>query len=253
MAAWLSAHEVKAVLQELIVVRLSDAPPTDLDRVRANLKYSCVDYFPDLPEAAAGQLSDSIFDAADHHILELVGRISKGTRELRREIRDNAVAGRSLALLQAIERHTAAQAQSTPQSRVSERDYLKRYRRIAAAEHGSLEPPDFEQRRRIPIDDLYVGSGITEDSSGQVGSEKTLSIQDFGQAVDRAVLLGDPGGGKSTALNVLVNQLAQDPHARVPFLVELRKYARTDPPEHSVLGFIEDRLGVHYQCAPPAC
>jgi predicted NACHT family NTPase len=37
----------------------------------------------------------------------------------------------------------------------------------------------------------------------------------------------------------------------VPFLVTLREFAAKDPPESSVVGFIENALEALYQCSPP--
>ncbi len=230
------------------MVRLTDAPYIDADRVQSNLRFSCIDSFPDFEETGASILSDAIFEAADRQMVDLIGRLSKASREFQISVRDNAVSGRCLVLLQAIERHTASQSESTAAIRVAEREFLRRYRRIAAAEHGSLKPPDFEKRRLVPIHDLYVAPNVTENA---VPPARTLSIWEFGCCVDRFVLLGDPGGGKSTAVSVLINKMAQEESARVPFLVVPSEYARADPPEGSVLDYIEVRLRVHYQCAPP--
>ena len=65
------------------------------------------------------------------------------------------------------------------------------------------------------------------------------------------MLLGDPGGGKTTAANVLANFFASDPTRRIPFLVTLREYAAKTPPQWSVAGHIEHTLSTLYQCDPP--
>ena len=51
-----------------------------------------------------------------------------------------------------------------------------------------------------------------------------LPLDVFGLAVriDRTVLLGDPGGGKTTAANVLMHHFSGDESRLVPFLVTLR-------------------------------
>jgi hypothetical protein len=251
VAAWLESHETRAILQELIVVRLTDAPPTDIDRVRQNLRYACLDTFPELGTEISYNLSDAIFEAADHEILELMGRIESSNPKFRQKVRQGAFAGRSMALLQAIERHTDSQAERTPAARIKEREFIEQYRRIAEYEHGFLQPPDFEQRRQVPIKDLYVVPDIVTEASDQDATSQSSNIWTFGANVDRSVLLGDPGGGKSTAVNVLINRMAVDQNARVPLLVVLREYARTDPPAESVLSYIESRLQTHYQCLPP--
>jgi NACHT domain len=63
--------------------------------------------------------------------------------------------------------------------------------------------------------------------------------------------LGDPGGGKTTAVKFLLNEFAGDPRGRVPFLVTLRKYAAESPLKWSVVNYIEDTLSSLYQIPPP--
>ena len=130
-------------------------------------------------------------------------------------------------------------------------------------QHGKLEPPDFERRRRVPIDDIYVPPVIYEDrfpertishSPGLLTYQPppSLTVWELVARADRSVLLGDPGGGKTTASNVLMHHFASDPSRRVPFLVTLRDYAASSPPERSVVGHIEHELETFYQCpAPP--
>ena len=74
---------------------------------------------------------------------------------------------------------------------------------------------------------------------------------DLAGRIDRTVLLGDPGGGKTTAANVLANFFACDPSRKVPFLITLREYAAKSPPEWSVAGYIEHTLSTLYQCDAP--
>ena len=42
------------------------------------------------------------------------------------------------------------------------------------------------------------------------------------------MLLGDPGGGKTTAAQVLMHDQAAQPNGRVPFIVTLREFAAAD-------------------------
>ena len=77
-------------------------------------------------------------------------------------------------------------------------------------------------------------------------------MYELADRLDRSVLLGDPGGGKTTAANVLMHHFALVTDGRVPFLVTLRDYAAAAPLERSVTGHIEHTLETFYQCpAPP--
>jgi predicted NACHT family NTPase len=78
-----------------------------------------------------------------------------------------------------------------------------------------------------------------------------ISLWKLAAQIDRTVLLGDPGGGKTTAANVLLHHYASNPKLPVPFLVGLREFAAHDPPERSVADYVEHKLRTFYQCPPP--
>ena len=112
-----------------------------------------------------------------------------------------------------------------------------------------LQPPDFDHRRRVPIDVIYVPQMIEVIGGEQGLPSREIDLRTLAGEIDRTVLLGDPGGGKTTAANVLLHFFAGDSTRRIPFLVTLREFASAD---RSVVGYIEYRLETFYQCpAPP--
>lgn len=177
----------------------------------------------------------------------LVSQMKAQAPELLREIRGDAFNVRMLSILHAIERH-AASLSAAPARRADE-DFLARYRQHVIDHHGKLEPPDFDRRRRIPIEDLYVAPTIIQVADADLRDPPVeISLWALADQVDRTVLLGDPGGGKTTASNALLVFHASDAGRRVPFLVTLRDFAAQDPPDRSVVGYIEHRLQAFYQC-----
>ena len=64
-----------------------------------------------------------------------------------------------IAVLDAIARHTAALAASDIQT---EPAFLAAYARHVRDYHGKLQPPDFDRRRLVPIEDIYVSARIFE-------------------------------------------------------------------------------------------
>lgn len=160
------------------------------------------------------------------------------------------------ALLGAIERQVAALADPVRGSQ-AEADFLELYQRQAHRRHGFLTPPDFDRRRRLPVSEIYVPTEIkVEDyarpaeSTPQTAPDP-MNVWDLADLLDRTVLLGDPGGGKTTAANVLMDYFAGDAARRVPFMITLREYAAKTPIEWSVAEHIEQNLRTLYQSAAP--
>ena len=173
-------------------------------------------------------------------------------------MRAEAYNARIVALLGAIERQVAALADPARRSQ-AEAEFLDRYRRQARRRHGFLTPPDFDRRRRVPVADIYVPTGISEgdDEAERVPRspdpdwDLALTVWDLAGMLDRTVLLGDPGGGKTTAANVLTDRFAGDGSDQVAFLVTLREYAAKTPIEWSVAEHIEQNLKTLYQSPAP--
>ncbi len=105
------------------------------------------------------------------------------------------------------------------------------------------------------MDEIYVCPNFLPNYySSRPGSED-LSITEFYSILHRTVLLGDPGGGKSTFSQKLCYDLATQYEKRLladrqvtPFLVILRDYASQKQQEPcSILEFINDNIKANYQ------
>lgn len=118
--------------------------------------------------------------------------------------------------------------------------YLSR----AKSAHQYLTPPDFDKRRFVPIKDLYVAPSIV--ASHEEAHTKG-EVSNLLREIDRTVLLGDPGNGKSTASQVLVHDLASTRGDLIPFLVVLRDYA-AERPLISIVEWIARRCQTYYNC-----
>jgi hypothetical protein len=284
--------EVQGALQALLAVRLTDAPEADAARAREAVRLALATR-PDQPPgdatrdrrrpalASLGDLRNAslvspsvrrrvddpgsagyrwatlLSEYFDDKIFTLVatleGRVGfAGLAQVRAE----AYNARIVALLGAIERQVAALADPGRRTH-AEADFLDRYRRQVHQRHGFLTPPDFDRRRRVPVADIYVPTGISEEDDvqrmlySQDPALDSLTVWDMADRLDRTVLLGDPGGGKTTAANVLTDHFAGDSSPRIAFLVTLREYAAKTPIEWSVTEHIEQNLRTLYQSPAP--
>ncbi|MDJ0598041.1 MAG: NACHT domain-containing protein [Crocosphaera sp.] len=131
----------------------------------------------------------------------------------------------------------------------------KKYRNQVANRHGFITPPFVDATKKISMDEIYVCPNFFPNYySNRTGSED-LSITEFYSVLHRTVLLGDPGGGKSTFSQKLCYDLAIQYENRLladrqvtPFLVILRDYASQNQQDHcSILEFINNNIKANYQ------
>jgi hypothetical protein len=242
LANTLESDEVQAVLQELLAARLTAAPATDITQIRMAWKLTFA-----RTQLDNDRVATITFEFYDEKICTLVSRLAKADPSPLNAIREAAFSARLITVLSAIERHTASLAAAP--DRLSELNFLNNYRGQVRDTHGKIEPPDFDRRRRIPLGDIYVDTTIC--AQEVLPEQERINLMHLARELDRTVLLGDPGTGKTTAVKALMNLYAADESGRVPFLVTLREYASTVPPEQSIISYIERDLGGLYQCPPP--
>jgi len=243
--------EVQGALQALLAVRLTNAPALDGARARRAVRLA-------LTSGLAGpRYAAPLSEYFDEKISALVALLERrvGFAGLA-QVRAEAYNARVVALLGAIESQVAALADSARRTQ-DEAEFLDQYRRQAHQRHGFLIPPDFDRRRRVPVADIYVPARISEENHAERARQSpdqeaaSRTVWDLAGLLDRTVLLGDPGGGKTTAANVLTDHFARDGSPRAAFLVTLREYASKTPIEWSVTEHIEQNLSTLYHAPAP--
>jgi hypothetical protein len=102
-------------------------------------------------------------------------------------------------------------------------DFERRYRRQVADRDTTISLPSLDRRVTFPVDRMYVKPTLTEPGS----DPSDLPYDALLPLVNGTVVLGDPGGGKSTLISKLIQDIAsgRTDETRMPILVVLREYA----------------------------
>lgn len=142
-------------------------------------------------------------------------------------------------------------------------EFESKFRAEIGARHGEIRPPHFDAATRVPIDDLYVAPHLTQASSPRLEQEPLEEhrepIDDYLSTLYRGVILGNPGGGKTTLTYKLCHDLATRYDERLlagravtPILVVLREYGAEKKTHNcSILKFMETKAESRYQNEPP--
>jgi hypothetical protein len=136
-------------------------------------------------------------------------------------------------------------------------EWESRFRPQVIARHGTIIPPTFDAVERVPIEDIYVESSFRVPATADA-LEHVLSSQQLAARIDRTVVLGDPGAGKSTFAQKLAYDLARSAAsvpggALVPLLITLKDYGAAKQDGHvSLLEWIEIVVNSDYATPAPA-
>lgn len=239
--------ETKALVQELIVAAFAGDIPTDRDAILAAFS----DYLTSAIDSSVSRedarfFADAVSRTLGAKVEVLVDALRQADPDRFTALQQGGMAKRAAAIASRTEKHLEALAASlNPDVGEAARKWLNSYRTQCEAAHGYIQPPDFETNRKIPMRDLYV---VPKLKLGKHPADSEFS--EFVESIDRTVLLGNPGGGKSTLSNYLTALWANSSSELVPFHVTLRDFAKQA--EHvSVLQYIENNLAPRYQTPAP--
>jgi hypothetical protein len=122
---------------------------------------------------------------------------------------------------------------------------------------GFIRPPHVESGRRVPLASLFVEPRLMRNVSGSTlrQAEPLVSKEVLAGSL-RTVVLGDPGGGKSTLATMITCHIARSTESglrgTVPFLVVMRDYAEVFQQQQlSVARYLQALVSARYQLEPP--
>ncbi|MFD3406771.1 NACHT domain-containing protein [Kribbella sp. NPDC058693] len=212
--------------------------------VRAALILTIAPHPNDMP-AVAGAITAGLLAAARGLYGNAKSRFSRGTGD-----------GAKSYLEQAANRELLAQALQSKLNLVDFAAFVGSYRNLVQQKTEILTLAQLDQQRSIRLQDVYVAPDLQAIDGGwdSVAKSDRLDLRDVFELSARTVVLGDPGAGKSTLIQHLMHETssATEQNARVPFLVELRRYndAKTRDPRR-ILDHIESCMAEDYQLVPP--
>jgi hypothetical protein len=251
VASIVKQDSFKAYAQQLIAAKIAGAPSSEL-RIRESLLDLFITsiYSTELAEDRSGARRASraaefrrafeILWLALQRSCEDVAKRLTGYPVTSGASFSWAQATLSLATIESLERYVSSRSLDDQ----SWDRWLAEYRSAFADAHNTIPLPDLGTRREVPYNDLFVEPHLTIE-----GSKDWLNFQEVGNILDRTVILGDPGAGKSTTSTLLAVQWAEG-HGPA-FLLPLRTLD-IGPAGFDLINEIEHNLLRRYQrtCPP---
>lgn len=254
---FLVTPEVEAILRQIYTAQLTEEEGS-IDAIRTKFLHSFSSYVEvdeKLLEGSSNRLFDALLEACHYTLGQAVDRGVLSGHEAKSEFRYRLLRD-ELELIRTNTEHLLAQSKPDVDAILR---FEKEYRAQVALRHGYIIPPSFDAQQKLPIDEVYVTPNFLP--IGRVKGEGVgpRDYTEFITELNRAVLLGDPGAGKSTLADKLCFDLATHTDEKLvagrgllPILVVLREYS-AEKAAHgfSILEFIERKAESTYQLPPP--
>lgn len=238
---------LRALFSSALVMHLDPSEESPLPRVRKELRHLLVRAVGPHERISDGQCEQVLrflLDACDTVLAQAVHANQLFAHEALAAVRHRLLRADLAALRQRLE------SPSPVPSLATVHDFARSLREQIHRRHSHLSTPSVDGARRIPIEQMYVDPDML---CGDATAQR-LGIAQFLDVAFRAVLLGQPGGGKTTFTEKLCHDLTGSTAARtvcgrrpIPLLVILRDYAIARQHGASLIDYLYRRAKTHYQ------
>jgi len=254
---FLRTPEVESMARQLFAVQLlPPAPHADLALIKRRFLASLAHYVR-RPEGEIATQADALFgllaQGCERTLAQAIDAGSIAAHEATSTLRHRMLMdeldtlGKAVALLAA------------PLDIDAIIRFEQAYREQVGRRHGTIAPAHIDTALRYPIDDVFVPPHILRSSDGATRPHPSVAMSHILSTLYRGIILGHPGGGKSTLSLKVCHDLATRYDERLvagrqltPVLVVLRDYAAVKATHNqSILQFIETTANTHYQVPPP--
>lgn len=250
LESFLSSPEAFASVRQLFVSTVHGSEATT-EEIRAEFARSFARAFPDAAAEKADQLFDTLAKTVERALSIAAGEGNAEADEALEAARFRRLDEELVGLRSTLEELRGVDEEDL--EAIAEWERL--YRNAVKARHGTITPPSLDASDQVPVDDIFVEPTFASLDSDS--PKLQISYAALSDRLDRTVVLGDPGAGKSTYALKLAYDLARErttvPGGHLtPFIVNLKDYgAEKDKAPLSIVDWIEATANSDYQTPPP--
>ena len=255
---FLTSAEAEAIVRQIYAAKLSGSQQQSFELIREEFltSFSLYTNIPkDELQDSAKLILDDLIEGCEEALQIAIDQGRLSAHEAKSAFRHQIFLDEIAAIQKNLDLLTAPQKPDIQ----AILKFEETYRQQVGERHKHITPPYLDAARKLPINRLYVCPNFVTTSTNKGQERETLNMPDFLGGIYRAVLLGNPGGGKSTFTLKLCHVLATCYSERLfagrevtPILVVLRDYGAEKKKHNcSILQFIEATANSDYQIQPP--
>jgi hypothetical protein len=253
---FLESCEAEAIVRQIYAASILEAKERNLEQIGLTFLKAFASY-TNIPEDELKDSAPQIFEilvvGCEKALSEAIdlGRLS--AHEAKSQFRFKVLCAEIETMKKNLEFLSSSKKLNVPEIL----KFVDTYRQQIARLHGKLTPPYIDMEKKLPIDELYVSPNFVLENHDR--KKRNIKEEEFFSSVYRTVLLGNPGGGKSTCSQKFCYDLVNPNSERLlngrqitPVLIVLRDYGvKKKKNDCSLLEFIELTAKTKYQITPP--